>query len=79
VDKYRELIRTTERIVENARQVLKRLRKTHGKSLRDEIAVAAVRKEIDHDCRLGDRGVDQARRWVLEEEKVPNAEKIFST
>ena len=43
-----------------------------------DIAIQAVRKEIDHYCGLGDRVIDQARRRVLDGEPVPNGEKIFS-
>jgi IS5 family transposase len=76
--KYRELIRIAEQVIENARQVLKRTRKARGKSLMEEIAIGAIRKEIDRYCGLGDRVVDQARRRALEGEQVPNNEKIFS-
>jgi len=43
-----------------------------------EIAIKALRKQIDHYCDLGDRIIDQARRRVLDGEQVPNEEKIFS-
>jgi IS5 family transposase len=38
----------------------------------------ALREQIEHYCQLGSRVIDQARRRVLEGEKVPNAEKVFS-
>ena len=43
-----------------------------------EIAIQAVRKQIDHYCVLGDRVIDQARRRVINKEQVLNEEKIFS-
>ena len=78
IPKYRELIRTTEQVVENAREVLKKTERISSVDLMTEIAIKAIRKEIDHYCRLGDRVVDQARRRVLDGEQVANEEKIFS-
>lgn len=76
--KYRELIRITERVVENARQVLRRTEGARGTDLMDDIAIQALRKEIAHYCQLGDGVIDQARRRVLQGEEVPSAEKIYS-
>lgn len=78
VPKYRELIRTTEQVVGNAREVLKKTERIRSIDLMSDIAINAVRKEIDHYCGLGDRVIDQARRRVLNKEQVPNEEKIFS-
>jgi IS5 family transposase len=78
VSKYRELIHTTEQVVGNAREVLKKTEQIHSIDLMTEIAINAIRKQIEHDCGLGDRVVDQARRRVINKEQVPNDEKIFS-
>jgi IS5 family transposase len=78
VPKYRELIRTTEQVVKNAREVLKKTERVSSIDLMTEIAIKAVRDQIDHYCGLGDRVMDQARRRVLNGEQVPNQEKIFS-
>jgi IS5 family transposase len=78
VPKYRELIHTTEQVVGNAREVLKKTERVSSIDLMTEIAIKAVRKQIEHYCKLGDRVVDQARRRVLNNEQVPNEEKIFS-
>jgi IS5 family transposase len=78
VPKYRKLIRTAEQVIENAREVLKKTERIHSMDLMTEIALQAIRKQIDHFCSLGDRVVDQARRRVLNQEQVPNEEKIFS-
>lgn len=43
----------------------------------EEIAKVLM-KELDHYLGLGRRVIDQARRRVLEEEAVPNDEKLFS-
>src|SRR5437667_2413701 len=42
------------------------------------MAVAELRKEIEHFCGLGRRVIDQARRRVLDGEQVPTSEKIYS-
>ncbi len=77
-EKYRELIGVTEEVVNSAQKVVEQTRKARGKDLVAEMAIPALRKEIDHYCELGDRVIDQARRRVLQGEQVPNAEKIYS-
>jgi transposase, IS5 family len=75
---YRELIRTSEQVVGNARQVLKKTERLRSIDPMIELAINALRRQIDHYCGLGDRVIDQSRRRVLEGEQVPNEEKIFS-
>jgi IS5 family transposase len=65
VPKYRELIHTTEQVVGNAREVLKKTERVSSIDLMTEIAIKAVRKQIDHYCGLGDRVIDQARRRIV--------------
>jgi IS5 family transposase len=78
VPKYRDLICTTGQVVENARVVLKKTEGIHSLDLMTDIAIDAVREEIDHYCGLGKQVIDQARRRVLEGEQVPNEQKLFS-
>jgi IS5 family transposase len=78
VPKYRELIFTTGKVVENARGVLKKTEGIRSVDLMTDIAINAARKEIDHYCGLAERVIDQARRRVLDGEQVPNEQKIFS-
>ena len=78
VPKYRELIRTSELVVGNAREVLKKTERVSSIDLMTEITIKALREEIDHYCGLGARVIYQARRRVLDGEQVPNEEKIFS-
>jgi transposase, IS5 family len=78
VPKYRELIRTTEQVVGNAREVLRKTERVSSIDLMTGIAIQALRDQIDHYCGLGDRVIDQARRRVLDGEQIPNEEKIFS-
>jgi len=65
IPKYRELIRTTEQVVGNAREVLKKTERGSSIDVMTEIAIKALRKQIDHYCDIGDRVIDQARRRVL--------------
>jgi len=78
VPQYRELIRTTGQVVENARVVLKKTERVRNPDPMTEIAIKALREKINHYCSLGDRVIDQARRRVLEGEQVPNEQKLFS-
>ena len=71
VPKYRQLIRTTEQVVQNARAVLQQTQGAQDLEL-------LLRAEIAHYCQLGQRVIDQARRRVLEGERVPTPEKIYS-
>jgi transposase, IS5 family len=75
---YRELIGIAEEVVESARMALERTSKLRGKDLLADMAIEEIRKDIEHYCRLGSCVIDQARRRVLEDEQVPNAEKIYS-
>jgi len=76
--KYRELISIAEEVVGRARAALRHTRKVRGKDLLSDLAIEALRKEIERYCGLGERVIDQARRRVIEGEQVPNAEKIYS-
>lgn len=78
VPKYRELIRTTEQVVGNAREVLKKTERVSSIDLMTEIAIKAVREDIGYYSSLGERVIDQARRRLLNGEQVPNQKKIFS-
>jgi IS5 family transposase len=78
VSKYRKLIRTTEQVIGDAREALKKTEQIRSIDLMTEIAIKAIRKQIDRYCSLGDRVVDQARRRVICQEQVLNEEKIFS-
>ena len=77
-EKYRELIRTTEQVVGNARQVLKKTKDVHVVDVMEDIAIQELRRMIEHYSQLGDRVIDQTRRRVLKGEQVPANEKIYS-
>ena len=76
--KYRELISTTEQVVANARQVLEKTKNVRVIDVLEDIAIGAVRKEIEHFCQLGDQVIDQARRRVLQGQQVPPEQKVYS-
>jgi IS5 family transposase len=78
VPQYRRLIRVTQRVVSNARRVLKQTQNARGKTLLDDVAIEALRKDIEHYCQLGDRVLDQTRRRVLEGQQVPSDQKLYS-
>ena len=76
---YRQLIRQVEDLAEWAQAGRIELARSQRLEGPKETAVAtAIVQQIDHYLELGARVVDQARRRVLEGERVPNEEKIFS-
>jgi IS5 family transposase len=75
---YRELIRITEQVSSNSRQVLEKTKSVRVNDLMDAIAINELRRKIEHYAELGDRVVDQTRRRVLKGEQVPADEKLYS-
>ena len=76
--RYRELIGIAEEVIESARTALRQTRKARSTDMISELAIAEMRKEIEHFCDLGARVVNQSRRRVLDGEQVPTAEKLYS-
>jgi len=79
--KYREWIRITEQVVTNARQVVEKTKAAAsgaGAGLIASLVIDSLRNEITGYCKLADRVIDQSRRRVLQGEKVPTEEKIYS-
>src|SRR6266700_4415048 len=79
--KYWELIRITEQVVNNARQVVETAKAAAagaGDGLLARLVIDSLRNEITGYCKLADRVIDQSRRRVLQGEKVPSEEKIYS-
>ncbi len=76
---YLQLIRKVEDLFGWARSVNKELgRSQRLASALDMAKAAAIVQHIDHYIELGERVADQARRRVLDGERVPNEEKLFS-
>ena len=66
--KYRELIRITEQVVNNARQVVEKAKAAAGTGadLITSLSIDSLRSEIAGYCKLADRVIDQSRRRVLQ-------------
>ena len=76
---YTQLIRMVEDLFGWARSVRQELAKSRRlTSVMDAAKATAIVQQIDHYIALGERVADQARRRVLEGERVPNQEKLFS-
>ena len=78
VPKYRELMKITGQVVKNARQVVEQTKDTSGVDLVAGLVIDALRKEITTYCDLADKVIDQTRRRVINGEKVPSEEKVYS-
>jgi transposase, IS5 family len=76
--KYRELIRITEQVVQDAKPVGTAAQAIKGLDIVAGLAIDALCKQITAFCELGDRVIDQARRRVLQGETVPTEDKIYS-
>ncbi len=76
---YKRLIRLVENVSEWARSVRNEVAKgTHRGGMIDLVVMEGITQEIEYILPLGARVVDQARRRILQGERVPNEEKIFS-
>jgi len=76
--KYRELIRITAQVEQNARQVIEQTKDAGGIDIAASLVIEALRKEIASYCDLAGKVIGQTRRRVIEGEQVPAAEKIYS-
>ena len=78
---YSELLDRVNGISEWAVKVRHKLLKGVARQkygLLDEAMAKAIAKELEHFVDLGGKVIDQARRRVLEDQTVPNIEKLFS-
>ncbi len=78
VPKYRELLRITEQVLENALQVVKKTAKIKGMNVVGRAVIDQLRQQITTYCDLGGKVIDQTRRRVLDGEQVPADEKVYS-
>jgi IS5 family transposase len=76
--KYRELIRITEQVVQNAKQVIAAAKRVRSVDVVTRVVIDGLCKQILSFCELGGRVIDQARRRVLQGETVPTEEKVYS-
>jgi IS5 family transposase len=78
VPKYRELLRITGQVVQNARQVIEQTQGIGGIDVVAGLEIAQLRQQITSYCDLADRVIDQTRRRVIEGEPVPSEQKVYS-
>ena len=76
--KYRELIRITEQVMQNAKQVMAAAKRVQKVDAITRAGIDAICKQIADFCALGVRVLDQTRRRVLQGETVPAEEKLYS-
>jgi IS5 family transposase len=76
--KYRELLRITEQVLTNARQVVAKTARVKRIDVAAGAMVEQLRQQITEYCQLGDRVLDQTRRRVIHGEQVPAEEKVYS-
>jgi IS5 family transposase len=76
--KYRELLRITEQVLTNARQVVAKTARVKRIDVAAGAMVEQLRQQITEYCQLGDRVMDQTRRRVIHGEQVPAEEKVYS-
>jgi transposase, IS5 family len=78
IPKYRELLRITRQVVQNARQVVEQTKATDGIDVGAKSVIDQLRQQITSYCDLADRVIDQTRRRVLQGEQVPSEQKVYS-
>jgi transposase, IS5 family len=76
--KYRELLRITEQVLANARQVVQKAARVKRIDVAARAMADQLCQQISGYCKLGDRVVDQTRRRVIDGEQVPAEEKVYS-
>src|ERR1022692_803293 len=76
--KYRELLRITEQVLTNAKQVIAAAKRIRRVDVVTRAAIDETCKQITSFCKLGERVIDQTRRRVLQGETVPAEEKLYS-
>ncbi|MGA8313801.1 MAG: ISNCY family transposase, partial [Terriglobales bacterium] len=76
--KYRELIRITEQVTRNAKQVIAAAKRIRRVDVVTRAAIDEICKQITSFCKLGERVIDQTRRRVLQGETVPAEKKVYS-
>ena len=76
--KYRELIRITEQVLRNAKQVIAAAKRVRKVDVVTRAAIDEICKQVTSFCKLGERVIDQTRRRVLQGETVPTDKKLYS-
>lgn len=76
--KYRELLRITGQVVQNARQAVAQTKSIRGIDVVAGLAIDSRRQQLAAFCDLADRVIDQTRRRVIAGEPVPSEQKVYS-
>ena len=61
--------------MQSARQLLERTQNAYGLNFKEDMAITALRQQIEDYCQLADKVIQQTRRRVLEGETVPARER----
>jgi transposase, IS5 family len=78
VPKYRELLRITAQVLDNARQVVNKTAKIKSVDVIRRAVINQLCRQITTYCDLGRKVIGQTRRRVLDGEQVPVDEKVYS-
>jgi transposase, IS5 family len=78
VKPYKDLLKITEKVVGYSRSAASVLDSCEFHDVKDMALVMALTKDLEELIPLSERVVDQTRRGVLHDEKVPAAEKVVS-
>ena len=76
--KYRELIRITGQVVQDAKKAVTAAKRVRQVDVVTGLAIGELGKQILSFCELAGRVIDQTRRRVLQGETVPTEEKVYS-
>ena len=76
--KYRELVRTTQKVVDKARQVVQNSKNVGPLTLEQTDAVQRLCSELHQHCEIAEQVIQQTSRRVFKGEEVPVQDKIFS-
>jgi len=78
VKPYKDLLKITEKVVGYSKSAAAMLDSYQFNDIKDMALVMALTKDLEELIPLAERVVDQTRRRVLHDEKVPAAEKVVS-
>ena len=78
VPKYRDLLRITEQVLDNARQAVNKTAKVKGVDVIRRAVIDQLCRQITTYCELGGKVIGQTRRRVLNGEQVLVDEKVYS-
>jgi len=75
---YRDLLKVTEETRCAARRVAKQLEKSALTEMKNRASAEGIAADLRHFVALTEKVIDQTRRRVIDEERVPSEEKVVS-